>query len=224
MDEVGNRLTLDIRRVDRERHPDGGGCEGDAPPAVGGDDHVGRALRDEPVTGLTRHERTLRLHAAADVAHEPAHTRSGGVGRAGGPPDREMHRGREGVVVRRGEPGLELDHRAVMPGHRIMQMVEDETPVGRVHEDHHRLLTQEVARCPQQLGRCPVRLEDDADRVGDEVPVGRQVEQLAVTGGLEVELLLRLGQGLVLTVDLLRTDLELLDGRGQLFEHLGDER
>ena len=66
---------------------------------------------------------------------------------------------------------------------------------------------------PEQVAGGPVGLEDHPRGVRHEVPVRRQIEELPIAGGLDIELLLGLGQCLVLAVDLLRADLQLLDCR-----------
>ena len=221
VDEAGQGPALELLRGAGEHAEGGRGCVVDATAGVGGDDHVRRRVREEPVPGLARRQRPLRGDARALVADEPAHADRTGVARATG---REMDRGRERPPVRRHEAGLEADDAVGTAVHRIVEPVEHCAPGRVVDEDDRGLVVEEAGRASEQLAGRPIRLDDDPVGVRDEIPVRSEVEQFAVTGHLGIEVLLGLGQRLVLGADLLCADLELQQGGGELVEDVGHGR
>ena len=152
------------------------------------------------------------------VADEPSHADRAGMAR---PTGREMDRGRERPPVGRCEARLEADDPVGAAVHRIVEPVQDRPPCRVVDEDDGGLVVQDAGGASQQLAGRAIRFDDDPVGVRDEIPVRREVEQLAVAGHLGIELLLGQGQRLVLRADLLRADLELEQGGGELVQDVG---
>ena len=114
------------------------------------------------------------------------------------------------------KPASKLMTRLVLAVHRIVEPVQHRPPGRVVDEDDGWACGTGRGRASQQLAGRTIRFDDDPVGVSDEIPVRREVEQLAVAGHLGIELLLGQGQRLVLRADLLRADLELEQGGGEL--------